>query len=128
MAGDRCPHCRAGVPAGAAWCGLCFAPVGVGEMSAAPSGPVPAAAAAPTDNPPTAAPDPPACWPCARCRELVPVALDACPTCGAGFLEPLRERPNRRGRVVGRGPRLLAGLLAGLVAAAGLVLLLAAAG
>jgi len=106
---DRCPSCAARVPAGAAWCGQCWAdlrpapeavpvPASVtrSEPASAPAPPAPVeaateriAAAVTTEARPRRsgrhrAPD--ATWPCARCEAVNDVAADACRQCGAGFL------------------------------------------
>jgi ribosomal protein L40E len=111
---DRCPSCAARVPAGAAWCGQCWADLRP-EPAPAPASAAldpltaPLAAVAATVEPDAAqatsaagavavatderprragrhrAPD--AGWPCARCEAVNDVAADACRRCGAGFLD-----------------------------------------
>jgi RNA polymerase subunit RPABC4/transcription elongation factor Spt4 len=107
----RCPHCRAAVRPGAPWCTLCHADLRAAPAPApapafdpltapAPELGLPAAHTPPAPTPPAsttgpASPTGPggaeACWPCTRCGAAVPLAVDACPSCGAGFLAGLRE-------------------------------------
>lgn len=68
-------------------------------------------------------------WPCLRCGEAVPIALDACPSCGSGFLSGASSELAVRLPVVGdigklsRSQRLLAGLGVSLLVMVFLVLL-----
>jgi hypothetical protein len=45
-------------------------------------------------------------WPCPRCGEQVPISLDLCNSCGAGFLAGASARPPTRLPVVGDVGRL----------------------
>lgn len=135
----RCPACSASVRPGAPWCTQCYAelrsepaapasPALPAAPSAAPSlSPALPAALAPTSAAPQPVPaqrllpgDEPA-WPCASCSTSNPITLDACATCGAGFLAALKatEEPLLVLPVVGdlaalsRAQRL--GLAAGVV-------------
>jgi hypothetical protein len=68
-------------------------------------------------------------WPCARCGEQVAISLDACPTCGAGFLEGASTSVSVHLPVVGdmntlsRTQRLLVGVVIAVVVMIVLVLL-----
>jgi ribosomal protein L40E len=113
--GDRCPACAARVPAGADWCGLCYADLRPAPPAPAPverpdplTAPLPAVEAAldldPIDvdvrEPLTVGAPAPAGrrtgrhraasaapgWPCLRCDAHNDVADDVCAQCGAGFL------------------------------------------
>jgi ribosomal protein L37E len=70
-----------------------------------------------------------ATWPCQRCGEQVPMALDTCSACGAGFLSAASTTIEMRLPVVGdvgrlsRTQRLLAGLGISLLVMLVLVLL-----
>jgi hypothetical protein len=45
-------------------------------------------------------------WPCLTCGEQVPISLDACQSCGAGFLAGSSSQPSARLPVVGDLQRL----------------------
>lgn len=143
MSDVRCRGCGAAVPNAAQWCSLCFAdlrpPAPVREPVSVPAPPVadttivappvsvPASAAAlplPTLPPAAAVPSsakhaapalPEATWPCPRCSAPVPLSLDACEACGAGFLAGATTAMAMRLPVVGdvgkmsRGQRMLVG-------------------
>jgi hypothetical protein len=126
---ERCRACGAAVPDQAQWCSLCFAdlrtPAPVPDRE-----PVSVPAAAEHAETPTATPAPqplavraPAaprpvnetCWPCPRCRAWVPIELDACGDCGAGFLAGATTTTTTHLPLVGdmaklsQGARLLVG-------------------
>jgi hypothetical protein len=65
-----------------------------------------------------------ASWPCSRCGAQVPLALDACGECGAGFLAGAIPPPTMSVPIVGDVSRLSKGQRFGLAAglAAGLIL------
>jgi hypothetical protein len=116
----RCANCGAVLYEGAAWCGMCFEPVGSGNDPDRPEEPDPEPVEEPleldtepaTDRPepePTASlrepqggsdPGPagattaePALpgWPCAVCGTRNPIELDFCETCGASFASLMRQ-------------------------------------
>jgi hypothetical protein len=68
-------------------------------------------------------------WPCGRCGEQVEMALDACPTCGAGFLEGATGAVSVHLPVVGdmgkmsRSGRLMVGTVISIIVMIVLVLL-----
>lgn len=112
---SHCPACAGLLGPGAQWCGLCYAdlrapaPPDVAPQVARtrPGSPLGSAAVDGSDDPPPAAPGPPALvvlplvdppapvgavrpgWPCSVCSSVVPYESDACPVCGAGFLSAL---------------------------------------
>lgn len=152
MSDVRCRACGAAVPAAAEWCSLCFAdlrqPAPVREPVSVPAsvpGAPPAVAEAAALASPTAAvasaavslPSPrstvatpvgdKARWPCPRCSELVALSLDACETCGAGFLAGATTAALARLPVIGDVGQLTSSqrlLFAGAVAFAVTVVLL----
>jgi hypothetical protein len=66
-------------------------------------------------------------WPCPKCGEQVPISLDSCESCGAGFLAGATTRPSTRLPIVGDVGRFTTGqrwLAAGVAALAFTVLLL----
>jgi hypothetical protein len=71
----------------------------------------------------------PVTWPCQACGETVAIELDACPSCGSGFLSGASSEVSVRLPVLGdigglsRSQRLLAGLGVSLVVMVILVLL-----
>ena len=113
MTFDRCPHCRAAVALGTAWCTLCYADLRtvLAPGTARQPGPAPAGApavgtaiaTAPATDISTVAgagagADPAhgrdqASWPCGRCGAGVDMRADVCPGCGAGFLAELADTP-----------------------------------
>jgi hypothetical protein len=68
-------------------------------------------------------------WPCGRCGEQVAMSLDACPTCGAGFLEGAAGAVSVHLPVVGdmgkmsRSGRLMVGTVISIIVMIVLVLL-----
>lgn len=40
-------------------------------------------------------------WPCPRCGASVPISLDACPDCGAGFLSSVKQVTSTKLPIVG---------------------------
>jgi hypothetical protein len=148
----RCPDCGAGSPESAQWCTLCFAdlrpapppPPVRAVPAAAPSGSAPATAQPTITGPAAVALDDPltgplpgvvgasrvdplaavATWPCIRCGEPVPISLDACPSCGAGFLSGSVADLSLRIPGVGDVSRMSRGQRAGLAAALALGLML----
>lgn len=56
-----------------------------------------------------------AIWPCPRCSASVPMSLDACPDCGAGFLSGVARVTSTKLPIIGdvgrmsQGQRLLIG-------------------
>ena len=102
---SRCPTCAAVLPAGAAWCSLCFRAVQsdngqppLGAPAAVASVPLgapeeravltvgPAPGGPPAVVPSEDAADGESCWPCHACGALTPLAEPACVECGAPFL------------------------------------------
>ncbi|HWB66533.1 MAG TPA: zinc ribbon domain-containing protein [Mycobacteriales bacterium] len=121
---DDCHACGSALPAGAAWCSLCFTEV------RRPPAPVTSAA------PEAAAPEVAivsAGWSCPRCGTAA-TALDVrCAACGAGLLEPSPRRVTRLPLLgdpsqLSTGRRAAAGAIAALAVAAVLVLLASIAG
>jgi hypothetical protein len=62
---------------------------------------VAAPAALPASETTTAAAEPTATWPCPRCGDNVALALDACPSCGAGFLSGATQHMSTKLPVLG---------------------------
>lgn len=69
------------MPAGAAWCSLCYAELQM--VTVPPSGGQGASAI--TGERPAAG------WPCGDCGATVPMELPHCPACGRDFLAELHE-------------------------------------
>ena len=116
---SHCPACAGLLGPGAQWCGLCYAdlrapappdvtPQGPRARPGSPSGGAAVDVAVDVaDDPPPAAPGPPALvvlplvdppgpvgavqpgWPCSVCSSVMPYESDACSVCGAGFLSAL---------------------------------------
>jgi hypothetical protein len=152
MTGSRCPACGAATPETVPWCSLCYAdlrPVPAAAVPAprhiasedvqtAPSVMLEDPAVDPLTAPISTLLEPPAeplpgvvepepdaaaAWPCARCGAHVPLLLDACSECGAGFLAGAIPPPTMSVPIVGDVSRLskaqrfalAAGLAVGLI-------------
>jgi hypothetical protein len=140
------------VKPGAPWCTLCYADLRVPAEVSVPAEPVSVSMGAPVSVPAVAetlAPDPyldapvmaappvaraePTGWPCTQCGARVPLADDACGTCGAPFL-PTDTMPSLALPVVGdlsrldRGQKIAATVVLALVVTAALVALISIAG
>jgi ribosomal protein L40E len=113
---DVCHACGSALPAGAAWCSLCFTAVRREPQPASPAAVRPATA-----------------WSCPRCGTVTPATAVRCVACGTGLLEPA-ARQARRLPLIGdpsqlsTGRRAAVGAIAALAVAAVLVLLASVAG
>ncbi|MFL6137491.1 MAG: hypothetical protein ACJ74O_06790 [Frankiaceae bacterium] len=116
MESTRCPRCAALVPAGAPWCGQCYAdlrpptppepdphpdpltaplalieaglaPLAGPAVATAPARETPGAGSADPADPPVRRPT----WPCLRCQHVNDVDDDACRRCGGGFLAGVEQ-------------------------------------
>ena len=98
-----CSHCGAAVPAGAAWCGQCYQPIGVGQTAIQPAPAPPPAAPTPVSAPavPVRAPAAPLLYAGSDRFGLAPVAAAAAPSPAgeagvvgpAGLTRPLPPPP-----------------------------------
>ena len=153
MTSDRCPACNAAVTPGSPWCTLCYhdlrAPAAVPEpvlAASVPAVPAPVAAELPTAGlaPTELAPDPIldapvmvappvarrelSAWPCPGCGTQVPIAENACTSCGRPFL-PAEEAISLNLPIVGdvvrldKGQRMLL-MVAGMVVVTALFVVL----
>lgn len=98
----RCRSCGAVLYEGAAWCGMCFAPVEPDPPAApeprADAGADPEIATVTGDERPTVtaevAPAVPF-WPCPVCESKNPLDLEICATCGTSFASLMRQEVTR---------------------------------
>jgi hypothetical protein len=97
----RCASCGAVLYEGAAWCGMCFEPVGPDVDAERPE---PEPVVEPVDEPreaerqagpaplaPTTEVAAQPMWPCPICDSRNPIELDFCATCGASFASVMRQ-------------------------------------
>lgn len=100
QADRHCGACGAVLYEGAAWCGMCFAPV-VAEPDPVPrtGGParveVDARSGEERTTTTAEAPATAAMWPCPVCESKNPIDRDFCDTCGASFAALMRQEASR---------------------------------
>ncbi|MGI8699219.1 MAG: double zinc ribbon domain-containing protein [Mycobacteriales bacterium] len=100
MPASHCPACRAAVPVGAPWCGLCYADLRAvpAESMLGPPGPSGPGPQSRGDG-----------WPCSGCGASVALDLPRCPGCGTGFLAELADPSTTGVGVLDRLARLATG-------------------
>jgi len=91
MGSNSCPACSAAVPAGAAWCSLCYARLDAALTPPAPATPTRAAGAGVGLAGDGRGGGAGAGWPCSRCGQVNGLSADVCAACGGAFLAGVRD-------------------------------------